>query len=50
MRNFRRKSKLGFVLVTFGIGLVLALAVPDKYLVVILAVALTLSGVALCKS
>lgn len=46
----KKKSNLGFVFVTLGVGLILALAVPEKYLVVILSVALTVSGIALCKS
>ncbi|MBQ5994344.1 MAG: hypothetical protein IJL63_00640 [Clostridia bacterium] len=50
MKKYKKKSNLGFVFVMLGVGLILALAVPEKYLVVILAVALTISGIALCKS
>jgi len=50
MGRRRSKSKLGLIFAVLGTGLVLALTVPAKYLVVIIAFALIISGVALCKS
>ncbi|MBR0541404.1 MAG: hypothetical protein IJK26_04270 [Clostridia bacterium] len=47
----RRKSiSLGLIFSVFGIGLVSALLIPSKYLVVILALALVAGGIAICKA
>ncbi len=48
----KRKSNkfLGLLFSVFGTGLVLALMVPAKYLVVILALALVVGGIAICKA
>lgn len=46
-KNF---SGIGFALVALGLGLVFSMILPVKFLVVILAFALALSGAALLRS
>jgi len=49
MGRRRRYINIGIVFLFLGLGLVSALLIPAKYLVVLLAVALTVSGIAICK-
>lgn len=44
----KRKKSYGGVAASFGIGLFLAICFPAKYLVVILAIAVTVCGLILC--
>ena len=46
----RRGNNLGLIFAMLGLGLVLALIFPSKFLVVILSIALILSGIVLCKT
>lgn len=46
----RRRSNLGLIFAMLGLGLMLAFIFPSKFLVVLLSVALILSGIFLCKS
>ena len=46
----RRGNNLGLIFAMLGLGLVLAFIVPSKFLVVILSIALILSGIVLCKT
>lgn len=49
MGKRKKYANIGTVFLFLGLGLVLALLVPAKYLVVLLAIALTISGIAICK-
>ncbi len=49
MGKRKQKISIGAVFLVFGLGLVLAFIIPAKALVVVLSVALAISGVALCK-
>ncbi len=49
MGRRRKCAGIGTVFLFLGLGLAAALLIPAKYLVVVLAVALTFSGVAICK-
>ncbi len=49
MGKRRRKISIGTLFLVFGLGLILAFIIPAKALVVILSVALAVSGAALCK-
>ncbi len=46
----RRRSNLGLIFAMLGLGLALAFIFPSKFLVVLLSIALILSGIFLCKS
>ena len=46
----RRRSNLGLIFAMLGLGLMLAFIFPAKFLVVLLSIALILSGIFLCKS
>lgn len=46
----RRGNNLGLIFAMLGLGLVLALIFPSKFLVVILSIALIVSGIVLCKT
>ncbi|MDO4846771.1 MAG: hypothetical protein Q3968_01390 [Clostridiaceae bacterium] len=50
MGKRKRCVSIGTVFLFLGIGLVAALTVPAKYLVVMLAIALTVSGIAICRN
>ncbi len=45
----RRKSPKGIIFVALGLGLLISLILPEKAIIVILASALVLCGIALCK-
>lgn len=50
MRKKKQKLNLGIIFAMFGLGLVLAFTLPPKFLVVVLAIALVICGISLCKS
>ncbi len=46
----RQKNKLsGLIFAALGVGLMLTFIFPDKFIVVLLAIALVICGIALCK-
>ena len=45
-----RNCAWGIILVSFGIGLFIACCFPSSFLVAVIAVALVLIGVAICKN
>ncbi len=46
----RQKNKLsGLIFAALGFGLMLTFIFPDKFIVVLLAIALVVCGIALCK-
>ena len=49
MGKRKRCAGLGTLFLFLGLGIAAALMIPSKYLVVILAIALILSGIAICK-
>ena len=49
MGRRKRCVSIGTVFLFLGLGLVCALLIPAKYLVVVLAIALTVSGIAICS-
>ncbi len=49
MGKRKNKISIGTVFLVFGLGLILAFIIPAEALVVVLAVALAISGLALCK-
>lgn len=47
----RKKSSVnGLVFVALGLGLSISLIFPEKFIIVMLAIALVICGVALCKA
>ncbi len=46
----RRKGSNGIVFIALGLGLLVSLILPAKAVIVILAVALVICGIFLCKS
>lgn len=46
----RRSSTKGFIFVALGLGLLISLLLPQKFIIITLAVLLVLCGIALCKS
>lgn len=50
MKKRRGNNSLGLIFAMLGLGLVLAIIFPSKFLVVVLSVALIVSGIALCKT
>ncbi len=45
----RRNSNKGIIFAALGLGLLISFVFPDKFIVVILASALVICGIALCK-
>lgn len=45
----RRKGSKGIIFVTLGLGLLISLILPQKAIIIILAIALVMCGIALCK-
>ena len=45
----RRKGSKGIIFVTLGLGLLISLILPQKVIIIILAIALVMCGFALCK-
>lgn len=45
----RRKGSKGIIFVALGLGLLISLILPEKAIIVILASALVICGIALCK-
>ncbi len=45
----RRKGSKGIIFVALGLGLLISLVLPEKAIIVILAIALVICGIALCK-
>lgn len=45
----RRNCGLGVILVSFGIGLFIACCFPSSFLVAVIAAAIILIGIAICK-
>ena len=43
-------GSLGLIFVMLGAGLILAMIFPSKFLVVVLSIALIVSGIVLCKN
>lgn len=50
MRKKKHKSNIGIIFVMFGLGLILSLILPAKFLVVVLSIALVICGLIICKS
>ncbi len=46
----RRSSNKGIIFVALGLGLLISFVFPDKFIVVVLASALVVCGITLCKS
>ncbi|MBR5246649.1 MAG: hypothetical protein IKV25_04675 [Clostridia bacterium] len=46
----RRKGNRGIIFVTLGLGLLISLILPQKVIIILLAVALVICGLSLCKS
>ncbi len=46
----RRNDLKGLIFVALGLGLVISLIFPQKFVIVLLALALVISGVSLCKT
>ena len=46
----RRKGSNGIVFIALGMGLLISLILPAKAVIVILAIAIVLCGIILCKS
>ncbi|MBO5333386.1 MAG: hypothetical protein J6B37_04645 [Clostridia bacterium] len=45
----RRKNNRGIIFVTLGLSLLISLILPQKVIIVLLAIALVICGFALCK-
>lgn len=45
----RKKGSKGIIFVALGLGFLISLILPEKAIIVILAVALVLCGITLCK-
>lgn len=45
----RRKSSRGIIFVTLGLGLLISLILPQKVIIILLAIALVICGLSLCK-
>ncbi len=46
----KRGSNKGIIFAALGLGLLISFVFPDKFIVVLLSVALVVCGIALCKS
>ncbi len=45
----RKRGSKGIIFVALGLGLLISLVLPEKAIIVILAVALVICGITLCK-
>lgn len=45
----RKRGSKGIIFVALGLGLLISLVLPEKAIIVILAIALVICGIALCK-
>ncbi len=45
----RKRGSKGIIFVALGLGFLISLILPEKAIIVILAIALVLCGIALCK-
>ncbi len=46
----RRSSSKGIIFVALGLGFIISLIFPEKFVIVLLAVALIICGLALCRT
>lgn len=46
----RKKNNKGIIFVTLGLGLLISLILPQKVIIILLAIALVMCGFSLCKS
>jgi hypothetical protein len=46
----QRNQSSGLIFVALGVGLMLTFVFPDKFIIVLLAIALVICGIALCKN
>lgn len=46
----RRTGSKGIIFVALGLGLLISLILPAKFIIIFLAVALLFSGISLCKN
>ncbi len=46
----RKAGSKGIMFVSLGLGLLISLVLPEKIIIILLAVALVICGFALCKS
>lgn len=46
----RRNGSKGIIFVALGLGLLISLILPAKFIIIFLAVALVFSGISLCKN
>lgn len=46
----KRGSSKGIIFIALGLGLLMSLILPEKVIIVLLAVSLVICGAALCKS
>ncbi len=44
-----RKGSKGMIFVALGLGLLISLILPEKFIIILLATALVICGFALCK-
>lgn len=45
----RRKGSKGIIFIALGLGLLISLILPEKAIIIILAIALVICGLSLCK-
>ena len=45
----RRCNNKGIIFTALGIGLLISLILPEKFIIIFLAIALVICGIALCK-
>ncbi len=45
----RKRNSKGIIFVALGLGFIISLVLPEKAIIVILAIALVLCGITLCK-
>lgn len=46
----RRSNSKGIIFVALGLGLIISLMLPQKFIIILLAVSLVICGAALCKA